>query len=132
MDENVAVAMKYNRDTPAPFISAKGRGVLAERIKEIGIIRSIGTKRSEVMKMFLYEAFILGLIGSGIGGVLSFAGGFIAISVMLQDTSYLFTPQTLFYIPYGMVIGLIVTLASGLYPAWKAANLNPIEALRFE
>ena len=84
------------------------------------------------MRMFLYEAFILGLIGSGIGGILSFAGGYIAISVMLQDMSYLFNAQTLFYIPYGMVIGLIVTLASGLYPAWKAANLNPIEALRFE
>ncbi|WAI00137.1 ABC transporter permease [Methanogenium organophilum] len=105
---------------------------VTERIKEIGIIRSIGTKRSEVMKMFLYEAFILGLVGSGIGGLLSFAGGFIAVSVMLQDTSYLFNPQTLFYIPYGMGIGLIVTLASGLYPAWKAAHLNPIEALRFE
>lgn len=105
---------------------------VTERIKEIGIIRSIGTKRNEVMKMFLYEAFILGLLGSGIGGILSFAGGYIAVSVMLQDTSYLFYPQTLFYIPYGMVIGLIVTLASGLYPAWKAATLNPIEALRFE
>jgi putative ABC transport system permease protein len=105
---------------------------VTERIKEIGIIRSIGTKRNEVMKMFLYEAFILGLIGSGIGGILSFAGGYIAVSIMLQDTTYLFYPETLFYIPYGMVIGLIVTLLSGLYPAWKAANLNPIEALRFE
>jgi len=105
---------------------------VTERIKEIGIIRSIGTKRFEVMRMFLYEAFILGLIGSGIGGILSFAGGYIAISIMLQDTSYLFNAQTLFYIPYGMGIGLIVTLVSGLYPAWKAANLNPIEALRFE
>lgn len=105
---------------------------VTERIKEIGIIRSIGTKRNEVMKMFLYEAFILGVIGSGIGGVLSFAGGYVAVSIMLQDTTYLFYPETLFYIPYGMVIGLIVTLLSGLYPAWKAATLNPIEALRFE
>ena len=105
---------------------------VTERIKEIGIIRSIGTKRFEVLRMFLYEALILGLIGSGIGGILSFAGGYIAVSIMLQDASYLFYPQTLFYIPYGMGIGLLVTLVSGLYPAWKAANLNPIEALRFE
>lgn len=49
--------------------------------------------------MFLYEAFILGLLGSCIGGVLSFAGGYIAVSVMLQDASYLFYPETLFYIP---------------------------------
>jgi putative ABC transport system permease protein len=105
---------------------------VTERIKEIGIIRSIGTKRFEVLRMFLYEALILGLIGSVIGGILSFAGGYIAVSIMLQDASYLFYPQTLFYIPYGMGIGLLVTLVSGLYPAWKAANLNPIEALRFE
>ncbi len=88
---------------------------VTERIKEIGIIRSIGTKRSEVMRMFLYEAFILGLLGSCIGGgVLSFAGGYIAVSVMLQDASYLFYPETLFYIPpYGWVSGFL----SLSYPA---------------
>ena len=105
---------------------------VTERIKEIGIIRSIGTKRGEVLRMFIYESLILGGIGAGIGGILSFAGGYVVSIIMLQTTEYLFYPSTLIYIPYGVGIGLIVTLLSGLYPAWKAANLNPIEALRYE
>ncbi|UUX93786.1 ABC transporter permease [Methanoplanus endosymbiosus] len=105
---------------------------VTERIKEIGIIRSIGTRRREVMKTFLYEALILGLLGSGLGAVFSIAGGYLIILFMLQETSYFFEPSTLIYIPFGMIFGLATSLISGLYPAWKAANLNPIEALRFE
>jgi putative ABC transport system permease protein len=105
---------------------------VTERIKEIGIIRSIGTRRKEVMKMFLYEAFILGFLGSAIGGALSFMGGYLALSLMLGSTEYLFEPSSLVYIPYGMAFGISTSLLSGLYPAWKAANLNPIEALRYE
>lgn len=105
---------------------------VTERIKEIGIIRSIGTRRREVMKMFLYEAFILGFLGSAIGGILSFLGGYLALLLMLGSTQYLFEASSLFYIPYGMVFGIGTSLISGLYPAWKAANLNPIEALRYE
>ena len=105
---------------------------VTERTKEVGIIRSIGTRRREVMKMFLYEAFLLGLLGSAIGGMLSFGGGYVALLIMLQDTSYLFAPSSLVYIPYGMLFGIGTSLVSGLYPAWKAANLNPIDALRYE
>lgn len=105
---------------------------VTERTKEIGIIRSLGAKRGEVMRIFLYEALILGLMGSAIGGVLSLAGGYLALNVMLQSTKYLFAPTTLVYILYGVAFGIGVSLLSGIYPAWKAAMMNPIEALRFE
>jgi len=105
---------------------------VTERTREIGIIRSIGAKRREVMRIFLYEALVLGLIGAGIGGVLSFGGAFLAVSVMLQSTTYLFVPSSLVYILYGMLFGIGTSLISGLYPAWRAANLNPIEALRHD
>jgi putative ABC transport system permease protein len=105
---------------------------VTERTKEIGIIRSLGAKRGEVMGIFLSEALILGLLGSAIGGVLSLAGGYLAINVMLQSTKYLLAPTTLVFILYGVAFGIGVSLLSGIYPAWKAAMMNPIEALRFE
>jgi putative ABC transport system permease protein len=105
---------------------------VTERIREIGIVRSIGTRRYEIMRIFLYEAFLLGFIGAGIGGVLSFFGGYVVSIIMLQSTAYLFVPSSLVYIPFGMLFGIGTSLASGVYPAWKAANLNPIEALRHE
>jgi putative ABC transport system permease protein len=105
---------------------------VTERTKEIGIIRSLGAKRGEVMRIFLAEALILGFLGSAIGGVLSLAGGYLALNVMLQSTKYLFEASTLVYILYGIAFGIGVSLLSGIYPAWKAAMMNPIEALRFE
>jgi putative ABC transport system permease protein len=105
---------------------------VTERIKEIGIMRSIGAQRREVMSMFLYEAGILGVVGSIIGGILSMLGGYAISSVMLQTTKYLFVPSTMIQIVYGMTFGIIVCLICGIYPAWRAANLNPIDALRHE
>jgi len=105
---------------------------VTERIKEIGILRSVGAQRTEVMKMFLYEALILGLIGSVIGGVLSILAGFAISSLVLNTTKYVFVPSSMLPVLYGMAFGIGTCLLCGIYPAWKAANLNPIEALRHE
>lgn len=105
---------------------------VTERIKEIGIMRSIGAQRREVMSMFIYEALILGIVGSVIGGILSLLGGYAVSSIMLQTTKYLLVPSSLVSIVYGVSFGIIVSLVCGFYPAWRAANLSPIEALRHE
>ncbi|ACL16586.1 ABC transporter permease [Methanosphaerula palustris] len=105
---------------------------VTERIREIGIMRSLGTRRKEVRWMFIYEALILGFIGSLIGGMLSFGGGYVISLFMLQTTKYLFYPSSLIAIVYGMGFGIGTSVLSGLYPAWKASNLNPIDALRYE
>jgi len=105
---------------------------VTERIKEIGIMRSIGAQRKEVMSMFLYEALILGFVGSLLGGIMSLLGGYAISSVMLQTTEYLFVPSSMIHIIYGMSFGIVISLICGIYPAWRAANLNPIDALRHE
>lgn len=105
---------------------------VTERTKEIGVLRSIGTRRNEILVMFLFEALILGVVGSTIGGVASIFGGYAVSVLMIRTAEYLFVPSSLVYVLYGIGFGVGTSLLSGLYPAWKAANLNPIEALRHE
>ncbi|MGA9085223.1 MAG: FtsX-like permease family protein [Methanoregula sp.] len=103
-----------------------------ERVQEIGILLSIGTEKGEVRRMFLYEALILGIIGAVVGGIMSFVIGYSVVNAMIGTTQYFFQPASLIYIPYGMVIGVVVCVASGMYPAWAASNMDPIDALRSE
>ncbi len=103
---------------------------VSERIEEIGILISIGTERGEVRRMFLYEAFILGLLGAGIGGICSIAIGYTVVEAMMGTTAYFFQPGSIMYVPVAMFIGVVVCVISGVYPAWRASNMDPIDALR--
>ena len=105
---------------------------VTERIKEIGIMRSIGTQKREVMSMFMYEAAILGTVGSVIGGISSLLAGYAVSSLILHSTKYLFVWSNAIPIIEGVSFGIVISLACGVYPAWKAANLSPIEAMRHE
>ena len=105
---------------------------VTERIKEIGIMRSIGTQKKEVMSMFIYEAAIIGVVGSTIGGVLSMMAGYAISALILNTTKHLLSVANAFSVAEGMGFGIVICLACGFYPAWRAANLNPIEALRHE
>ncbi|MBP7119641.1 MAG: ABC transporter permease [Methanolinea sp.] len=105
---------------------------VTERVREIGIMRSIGTQKSEVMKMFIYESVILGVIGAIIGAILSIAIGWIVVLAMVGSTDYFFNAASLVYIPSAMLVGVVICIVSGVYPAWRASNLDPIEALRAE
>ncbi len=105
---------------------------VTERTREIGVMRSIGTRQRDVLKMFLYEALILGIIGSIIGGVMSVGTGYLVNAIVLQRPEFLFVPSSLVYILYGMAFGVATSIVSGIYPAWKASRLNPIQALRYE
>jgi putative ABC transport system permease protein len=103
-----------------------------ERTKEIGIMRAIGASRATVLKIFLLEALILGMLGSFVGSILSIAAGYGINYLILRETRFMFQFATLGYVLLGFSIGIATSVLSGLYPAWRASKLEPIEALRFE
>ncbi|AGB48646.1 ABC-type transport system, involved in lipoprotein release, permease component [Methanomethylovorans hollandica DSM 15978] len=103
-----------------------------ERTREIGIMKAVGASRKDVLKMFLLEALFLGTAASLIGGILSFGGGFLITVLIMKQASYLFAPSSLAYIIVGIGFGILTGVAGGVYPAWKAAQMRPLDALRYE
>ncbi|MFC7204164.1 ABC transporter permease [Haloferax namakaokahaiae] len=101
-----------------------------ERRQEIGVLRAVGVQRGDVIRMILAEAGLLGVAGGVIGAVLSLAAGMALNSYVLNDVFVTFQPINLLYIFLAVTFGVVTSLLSGLYPAWKAANERPVEALR--
>jgi len=100
---------------------------VTERTKEIGVRKAVGATKISIMSQFLIEAMIL----TGIGGLIGLLIGE-GFSVLINTYSPL--PA---YIPlWADIVGIVVSAGTGiifgLYPAWKASSLNPIDALRWE
>ena len=100
---------------------------VTERTREIGIRKSIGARRKNVLIQFLFEALILSLGGGIIGTALG-----IVIAIILGGQISLPVEPSLFAIAAGLSISTGVGVFFGLYPAVKASHMDPIEALRFE
>jgi putative ABC transport system permease protein len=101
-----------------------------ERRGEIGVLRAVGIRRREVLRMILIEATFLGVIGGALGATVSLGVGLVLNEVMFDDPTLVFRWASLQYLLLGFVFAVVASLVSGLYPAWKAANERPVETLR--
>lgn len=100
---------------------------VTERTREIGIRRAVGAKKRNIMAQFILEAIVLCEIGGVIGVGLGIAGGnVLAFALKLAPV----IPMD--WVVLGLVICSVVGIIFGTYPAFKAANLDPIESLRYE
>jgi putative ABC transport system permease protein len=101
-----------------------------ERRQEIGVLRAVGVQRLDVVRMILAEAALLGAVGGLVGAVFAFGAGVALNAYVLSDWTVTLRPINLGYIALAFAFALATSVLSGLYPAWKAANEQPVEALR--
>jgi putative ABC transport system permease protein len=100
---------------------------VTERTREIGIRRAIGAKKRNIMTQFIMEAVMLCELGGAVGVVLGILGG--------NLTAYFLKLAPVVpvdWVVIGLLICSVVGIVFGTYPAYKAANLDPIESLRYE
>ncbi len=111
-----------------------------ERTHEIGVMKAVGARDRHVLLLFLVEGMLIGWLGGGLGllcgWLLSFPGDAVGRSLM-QRQGDIHVEQSLFAFPLWLVLGVplfaaLVTTLAALYPARRAARVNPIEALRHE
>lgn len=99
---------------------------VSERTKEIGIRKSLGARQSDILRQFLFESATLSAIGGIVGVMLAYLIGFVVSQFVIE------TRMSIVAALLAVVVSGGVGILAGLFPAWKAANLDPIEAMRQE
>ncbi|GAB7010753.1 ABC transporter permease [Halorubrum trueperi] len=100
-----------------------------ERRGEIGVLRAVGIRRIEVLRMILAEAALMGALGGFIGVIISLGVGMLAFQMLTDNAMGALGWSSSQYLVYGFGFAVFASVLSGVYPAWKAANDPPVEAL---
>jgi putative ABC transport system permease protein len=103
---------------------------VTERTREIGLRKAVGARKRDILWQFLIEAVMLSTFGGGLGILLG-SGGATAISYFLREDGFR-AVTTVGAIALATLFSAAVGLFFGIYPAQRAARLNPIDALRYE
>ncbi len=105
-----------------------------ERTREIGMMKAVGGERSHILFLFISESAVIGMIGGVLGIIfgISFVNAINYLVLMLGSQFIIpivVTPQIILT---AFLISLVIAILAGFYPSWKAANIRPVEALRYE
>ncbi len=113
--------------------------IVMEKTRDIAILKSIGATRRSIMQIFVLEGMTIGMVGTILG-----LGGGLGLCALLKRYEFIKLPRDVYYIStlpveiqvmdIVMIIGaaMAISLAATLYPAWQAARLDPVEAIRYE
>jgi putative ABC transport system permease protein len=104
---------------------------VTERTREIGIRKAVGARQFDILLQFLLEALIVTIIGGALGVLAAYGATMIAerFDIGGSDTNYAITAQ---WVMLGLAVSAVTGIIAGVYPAWRASRLDPIEALRHE
>lgn len=105
-----------------------------ERYREIGIMKAVGARNSDILSIFLIESGLLGLVGGVIGVLLGILfGKVVEYIALVQLHTTLLQASTPAYLIIGcLLFAFVVGALSGTFPAWQASQIKPVQALRYE
>ena len=98
-----------------------------ERIRDIGIMKAVGASRRQIMKMFFYEALVIGLVGGIFGFIVGSLLSYVIGPLIFDDLAVTYVMQ---YLPAALGIAILVAAVASVYPAYRASKISVADSLR--
>ena len=98
-----------------------------ERIKDIGIMRAVGASRNQIIKVFIYEAVIIGIVGGIFGYVAGTSLAYAVGPIIFEGTAINYVPQ---YFPLSLVLAILIAVTATVYPAFRATRIKVADSFR--
>jgi len=98
-----------------------------QRVKDIGIMKSVGASRSQIVKMFLYEALVIGLIGGVLGYMVGTFLSYLIGPLIFEDLAVSYAPQ--YFLP-ALGLAILVAVVASAYPAYRASRVSVADSIR--